>query len=59
MELMVCKTKVGIARPESGSGRTTIPLAVMNFLDIEHGDTVKWMLTVEEGRKVVVFEKLK
>ena len=56
---MVCKTKVGIARPESGSGRTTIPLAVMNFLDIEHGDTVKWMLTVEEGRKVVVFEKLK
>ena len=47
------ESKVSVARPNSKSGRTTIPKEVMNFLDLQIGDKVTWNVTID-GEKVTV-----
>lgn len=47
------ETKVSIARPNSKSGRTTIPKEVMNFLDLKIGDYLSWDVKIN-GEQVVV-----
>ncbi len=47
------ETKVSIARPNSKSGRTTIPKEVMNFLDLKIGDYLSWNVKIN-GEQVVV-----
>lgn len=47
------KTKVSIARPNSKSGRTTIPKEVMNFLDLKIGDYLSWNVKIN-GEQVIV-----
>ena len=47
------ESKVSVARPNSKSGRTTIPKEVMNFLDLEIGDFVNWKVSIN-GEKVTV-----
>ena len=46
-------SKVSVARPNSKSGRTTIPKEVMNFLDLKIGDIVNWTVTIN-GEDVTV-----
>lgn len=52
-------SKVSVARPNSKSGRTTIPQEVMNFLDLEIGDYVNWNVKIEGEKIIVEFEKNK
>lgn len=47
------ETKVSIARPNSKSGRTTIPKEVMNFLDLKIGDYLSWNVKIN-GEQIVV-----
>lgn len=47
------QSKVSVARPNSKSGRTTIPKEVMNFLDLKIGDIVTWKVTID-GEEVTV-----
>ena len=47
------ESKVSVARPNSKSGRTTIPKEVMNFLDLKIGDIVTWTVTID-GEEVTV-----
>ena len=47
------ETNVSIARPNSKSGRTTIPKEVMNFLDLKIGDYLSWNVKIN-GEQVVV-----
>ncbi|MCI6774843.1 AbrB/MazE/SpoVT family DNA-binding domain-containing protein [Methanobrevibacter boviskoreani] len=47
------ETKVSIARPNSKSGRTTIPKEVMNFLDLKIGDYLSWNVKIN-GEQVIV-----
>lgn len=51
-------TKVSLARPKSKSGRTTIPKEVMQFLDIEIGDSVNWVVEYQNGETEVKLKKV-
>lgn len=54
------ESKVSVARPNSKSGRTTIPKEVMNFLDLEIGDKVTWNVTIDkENVNVQLCKKIK
>jgi bifunctional DNA-binding transcriptional regulator/antitoxin component of YhaV-PrlF toxin-antitoxin module len=53
MRMFEYETKVSIARPNSKSGRTTIPKEVMNFLDLKIGDYLSWNVKIN-GEQVVV-----
>ena len=53
MKTFTYESKVSIARPNSKSGRTTIPQEVMNFLDLEIGDFVSWNVKIQ-GETVTV-----
>ena len=53
MRMFEYKTKVSIARPNSKSGRTTIPKEVMNFLDLKIGDYLSWNVKIN-GEQVIV-----
>ena len=47
------ESKVSLSRPNSKSGRTTIPKEVMTFLDLKIGDIVTWNVTMD-GDKLTV-----
>lgn len=51
------ESKVSIARPNSQSGRTTIPKEVMNFLELEIGDFVNWEVIIDGEKVKVNFSK--
>lgn len=53
MRMFNYESKVSVARPNSKSGRTTIPKEVMNFLDLKIGDIVTWTVTID-GEEVTV-----
>jgi bifunctional DNA-binding transcriptional regulator/antitoxin component of YhaV-PrlF toxin-antitoxin module len=53
MRMFEYETKVSIARPNSKSGRTTIPKEVMNFLDLKIGDYLSWNVKIN-GEQVIV-----
>lgn len=53
MRMFEYETKVSIARPNSKSGRTTIPKEVMNFLDLKIGDYLSWNVKIN-GEQIVV-----
>ena len=59
MRMFTYNSKVSVARPNSKSGRTTIPQEVMNFLDLEIGDYVNWNVKIEGEKIIVEFEKNK
>ena len=52
------ETKISIARPNSLSGRTTIPKEVMKFLDVGIGDSLQWTVEYKNGKTSVKVEKL-
>lgn len=51
-------TKVSLARPNSKSARTTIPKEVMQFLNLEIGDNINWVVEYSEGTTEVKLEKI-
>lgn len=57
MKVFEYKTKVTVARPNSTSGRTTVPKEVMGFLDLKIGDSVNWVVEYEAGKTTVRLEK--
>lgn len=52
-------SKISIARPESKSGRTTIPKEVMKFLDLKIGDKIDWVVEVNSEEVNVQIKKSK
>ncbi len=59
MKVFEYESKISIARPNSLSGRTTIPKEVMKFLDVEIGDSVRWTVEYLDGETSVKIEKVK
>lgn len=57
MKVFEYATKVSLARPKSKSARTTIPKEVMQFLDIEIGDSVNWVVEYQNGETEVKLKK--
>jgi bifunctional DNA-binding transcriptional regulator/antitoxin component of YhaV-PrlF toxin-antitoxin module len=57
MRVLKYNTKVSIARPNSESGRTTIPKEVMNFLELSIGDNVDWIVEIDGEEFTVKFKK--
>ena len=51
------ESKVSVARPNSKSGRTTIPKEVMTFLDLEIGDKVTWNVIINKKKVTVELSK--
>lgn len=58
MKVFEYATKVSLARPNSKSARTTIPKEVMQFLDIEIGDSVNWVVEYNDGETEIKLKKL-
>ncbi len=58
MKVFEYETKISIARPNSKSGRTTIPKEVMKFLDVKIGDEVNWIVEYNDGKTEVRLEKV-
>lgn len=58
MKVFEYATKVSLARPKSKSARTTIPKEVMQFLDIEIGDSVNWVVEYQNGETEVKLKKV-
>lgn len=58
MKVFEYETKISIARPNSLSGRTTIPKEVMKFLDVGIGDSLQWTVEYKNGKTSVKVEKL-
>lgn len=52
------ETKISIARPNSESGRTTIPQEVMKFLDLSIGNSVKWIVKLDGDEVNVCLDKV-
>jgi len=51
-------TKLAPANTTSGSLRTTVPAGVVKDLELERGDTVRWVVRARgDGRLVVEVEK--
>lgn len=57
MRIMSVDTKIGITNPNTRSGRSAVPRSVMDFLDLEIGDSLSWHMDIENGSKVVKVEK--
>jgi len=51
------KTKTFLVRAKSPSIRTTIPVAVAEYLGIQGGEEINWSLEVLDGKKAVVVRK--
>ena len=51
------ESKISIARPNSLSGRTTIPKEVMKFLGVEIGDSVNWIVEYTDGETTIKVKK--
>lgn len=57
MKVFEYESKISIARPNSLSGRTTIPKEVMKFLGVEIGDSVNWTVEYSDGETIVKVKK--
>jgi bifunctional DNA-binding transcriptional regulator/antitoxin component of YhaV-PrlF toxin-antitoxin module len=44
---------------DDGSLKVTVPVAVVRELDLKPGDTLRFAVVTEDGRKVAKFRKLK
>ena len=44
--------------PKSISLRTTVPLAIVEQLDLKEGDVLDWEISFIEGEKVVIVRKV-
>jgi len=51
------KSKAFQVRTGSPSLRATIPEAVVQVLDIAHGDELEWIITTQEGEIIVLLRK--
>ena len=58
MKVFEYESKISVARPNSASGRTTIPKEVMKFLDVEIGDSVKWIVEYVDGNTEIKVKKV-
>lgn len=52
------KTKVHLNTPNSPSLRSTIPMGIVEFLDLKKGDTIDWGFETIKDRRVVVVRKV-
>ena len=52
------ETKISVARPNSLSGRTTIPKEVMKFLNVKIGDSINWIVEYNNGKTEIKIEKI-
>ena len=57
MKVFEYDTKVSLARPNSNSGRTTIPKEIMKFLDMKIGDSINWEVRYTDGVTEVIVSK--
>ena len=51
------KSKVGVANPKSNSLRNGMPKQVAQFLGVEAGDTILWIVEVEDSENVTITVK--
>jgi hypothetical protein len=51
------KTKTFLVRAKSPSIRTTIPVAVAEFLSLQGGEEIDWSVDVVDGKRIVVVKK--
>ena len=58
MKVFEYETKISVARPNSASGRTTIPKEVMKFLNARIGDSVNWIVEYNNGKTEIKIEKV-
>jgi len=58
---LAVKSKVGVAKPGTSSLRTTIPQAIVEYLDLKVGDTLEWSMHIvgNMNRAVVVKKVIK
>ena len=54
---MVMRTKINRNTPGSPSLRTTIPEAIVEYLELNKGDELDWQFEFFEGAKVIVVRK--
>ena len=52
------KSKVGKGSSKFDSARLIIPQPVRKFLEIDPGDTVEWVVSIDEHGTKVTLEKL-
>lgn len=52
------KSKVGKGSSKFDSARLIIPQQVRKFLEIDPGDTVEWVVSIDENGTKVTLEKL-
>ncbi len=48
------KSKVGVANPKSNSLRNGLPKQVAQFLGVEAGDTLTWIVEVKDSDNVII-----
>ena len=58
MTVFEYETKISVARPNSLSGRTTIPKEVMKFLNVKIGDSINWIVEYNNGKTEIKIEKI-
>ena len=56
---MPLKSKTSIARPKSKSLRATIPEGIVEFLQLQPGDTVEWQMNTAQNERSVTVKKSK
>ena len=52
------KSVLARANPKTISLRTTVPLAIVEQLDLKEGNVLDWEIQFLEGKKVVVVKKV-
>jgi len=51
------KTKTFLARAKSPSIRTTIPVAIAEYLGLQGGEEINWSQDIKDGKRVVTVTK--
>lgn len=56
---MTIRSKVTIAKRDTSSLRSTIPISIVEYLEINKGDYLEWKMELSGSGKVVVIKKSK
>jgi hypothetical protein len=59
MENLGETTKLTLAKTNSTSLRTTVPMSIVRQFNLEAGDSLSWRFEVEKGQMIIVVRPIK